>query len=650
MESLEQIQLSIERIVCSGGGAKGVRYAAALLAMINTGMFKGVKEFSGSSAGAITAMFMAIGISPQTFREQLLTTNLKDLMGKSVGKVFGKNPVGTAFLSKDGKPLEEFLRDNVLNTVRASLEGIRDRGNALEDYALKKLLIKLNQEENVKITFADLALLNHYFPNDFKKLIIPAVRRKDGAVQIFNAELTPDVEIALACRASASIPVILKPVAIEINGVTEEFVDGGLYDNLPTDYFDTNEKGEFIINQKPTQTMVFAFGEGLDDKKNQVSQALYGSRWDEVISSELIDDLLNFVLQLNKSEPNAPRQTEQSMLHAIELRLRSLENEKKITSGELSVIMDTIKPEIQKLLSKRSIQDIETQHGLLIDAVKHKLTPILYKAGFFERLKRNFFVEKLGDVRAPYKNTEQKEVGYQKLRTQYALRTVELRVGKIKTTDFDEATRLARIMDSLGYLDTVNHITNHELHDSKVFNAEKFYIELVNKFESIYEATLFGCGKEPHKDSLIKEIKQLRTTLLSGREHISTADLNRQIYQLIKDRVESNLDSEAAFALSRTVEFHNKLINSETLFKEIYEFGFKHGNRFAVFNIAGEKILKSTTLHETMRYKNMFALYAELPSRNDNLLVDRIFASLSQLPDFFHDAATEIANEKLSKK
>jgi NTE family protein len=98
----------------------------------------------------------------------------------------------------------------------------------------------------------------------------------------------------------------------------------------------------------------------------------------------------------------------------------------------------------------------------LLEYIKQILKPILYQADFVERLKRDVLLETLGYLKAPYKNTERKEQGYQKLRSQYPLRTVELRVGDIKTTDFNQATRFARVMDSLGFLDTVNHITMHE--------------------------------------------------------------------------------------------------------------------------------------------------------------------------------------------
>jgi len=257
----------IERIVFSGGGAKGVVYPGSYKAMMDTGVYDSAKEFSGASAGAITAAMMAVGMSTDSFREQLLTTNFKDLMGKTVKeKGPGIGAVGGRIITKTGAPLLDFIRSNLNNSTKKTIDQLENSSELPSNEKLHSLFnkIKNTSEQELSITFGDLALLNHYFPQHFKQLTIPAVRYPTGELQIFNSELTPDVEIASACRASASLPVILKPQAITINGEEQLFVDGGLYDNLPTDYFDQDASG-FVKNKKPDQTLVFAFGEGLNN-------------------------------------------------------------------------------------------------------------------------------------------------------------------------------------------------------------------------------------------------------------------------------------------------------------------------------------------------------------------------------------------------
>ncbi len=637
LEQLKEAQLKrIRRVVCSGGGAKGVVYPGSYKAMEDTGVFAGVEELSGASAGAITSAMLAFGMPSSEFRKKLLTTNLKDLMGDRVGSFLGSNPPGIAMITKDGKPLENFIRENIITTVRTNLAGIDNlEALAKANPELQQLLTKLQSDTPV-ITFRDLETLNHHFPDKFKQLNMPAVQFPNGEVQIFNSKLTPDVEVALACRASASIPVILEPVTIEINGVTKRFVDGGMFDNLPTDYFDLQEDGSFAKNSTPEQTLVFAFGEGLKNEDNQVFQALYGQRWDELVEDQLFDTLIRQIVKLNEGLI-APLEAQ---TQAIDTELNKLVVDKAITAEEAKVIGGAIKESISNLLLKpqeneefwstyRHENTADGKSTLLVNYIKEQMKPVLYNAGMIEQLKRNTLLSVLGDLTIPYKNTDQKEQGYHKLRSEYALRTVELRVGDIKTTSFDEATKVARVMDALGYLDTIGHITNHDLHDPDVFNADKFYVDTVARFNAIYQATISGAGKNIKTDTLVGAIHNLETEL--SQKGLTKEQIARQVFQLIKDNEERDLKSPEAFALSRAVEFHNKVLNEEELFKETYEESFKRSGHLAVSNITGETINKSNTLHEKLKDKNMFELYLNQPTSEHQTRMDKVFAPLQVL-------------------
>ena len=578
LEQLKKAELTrIRRIVCSGGGAKGVVYPGAYKAMEDTGVFKGVEELSGASAGAITSAMLAFGMPSAEFRRILLTTNLKDLMGTRVGSFLGSNSPGIASITKDGKPLENFIRKNIIATVSGNLASIDNLAAlANEDPKLQEFLTKLQSDMPV-ITFRDLETLNYHFPDKFKQLNMPAVQFPNGEVQIFDSKLTPDVEVALACRASASIPVILEPVTIEINGETKRFVDGGMFDNLPTDYFDLQKDGTFAKNTAPEQTLVFAFGEGLKNESNQVYQALYGRRWDEIVENELHDELKflnNEIKQVYKARYG------QSLDQIVEdqLSIPALLNELVRYYAKIAekprVIVNPISQAVIDLLLKpkenqtfwsayKNEATVEGKSSLLVNYIKEQIKPVLYNAGKVEQLKRNTLVSVLGGLTLPYENTRQKELGYHKLRSDYALRTVELRVGDIKTTSFDEATKVARVMDGLGYLDTIGHITNHDLHnpDVFVFDAGKFYIDIVTRFNAIYEATISGAGKPIKTDTLAVAIHKLETEL--SQKGLTKEGIARQVFQLIKDNVERDLNSPEAFALSRAVEFQGWFKSSE---------------------------------------------------------------------------------------
>lgn len=645
---LDAQKRGIERVVCSGGGAKGVVYPGAYKALIDTGLLQNIRVLSGASAGALVATLMALGMESHTFRKHLLTTSLKELLGDTIGHLFEKNTPGITFLTKDGKPLEQFMRNNIITTIRTTLNTLKNTDKTAQDSALKELFVRIFSD-NPKITFADLAILNNHFPQHFKQLVITAVRFPTGKLHVFNSELTPDVEIALACRASASIPILFAPVAIEINGVVHHYVDGGFYDNLPTDYFDRDANEHFAPNLKPEQTLVFAFGEGLDNKKNQIFQALYGSRWDETIEDALIHNIFEQAMKQSKIlfEPEEDSKVLKNQIsqlnYALKQTIVTMQRNAILDNVTAKKIMDTMHKAMTSLSQKtkesakfwdayQQEKQTDAQINLLGQFAKEKMKPLLYKAGIIQQLRRNLFINMFSGLTVPYNNIEEKEKGYQKLRTHYALRTVELRVGDIKTTDFDKANKLARIMDALGYLDTINHITNHELHKPDMFSTAKFFPTLVANFEHIYTAVLLASGHNPHKEPLFIEINQLKNQLINTDPEA----ISRQIVQLIKERVEQKPESRVAFALSRAVEFYNKNLTAEELFKETYEEGFKRSALFSRSTLTKKSIYRSTTLHQSLQKQNMFALYNNQTTHSEETRTDKVFHALQKIGGFSH--------------
>ena len=647
----------IERVVCSGGGAKGVVYPGAYLSLHETGVLSGVKQFSGASAGAITASLMAIGMPPVMLRDKLLNTNFKDLLGKTVHKIGRSNPGVTAMVTKDGKPLEDFVRSAILQTIKTYLEQLPRQVSHLtvnQEQALNHLRQKVHSDFP-RITFGDLAVLNSIFPETFKQLTVTAVRFPDGTLQVFDDKNTPDVEIALACRASASIPVLLEPVEIEINGRKQSFMDGGLYDNLPTDYFDTNADGHYLPNQKPAKTLVFAFGEGLDNDKNQVFQALYGQRSDEMLDETILDNLLHTAQEsmYRFIDPDDSRFLLKRQLEVFSFALKqTIEAQvqgNQLSSQQAKTILNASKLVFEELAEKApsqsglnsSIKDLSA----LSQAIKEKMAPVLFQANLLEQIKRDYLTKALGGLNAPYKNTAQKEAGYQRLRQDYALRTVELRVGDIKTTDFDKADTYARVMDNLGFLDTVNYLTNHDLNNPQQFDEKKFYQTITNHFQHIYTALLYESGEDPNKDKLMNDMNKLQKQL-AGQP---AERINRELYYLMKDYAEKQLNSPAAHALSRAVEFHHGQLTPEALFKDIYEAGFAMRGVSAVSKITGNTIYSAKTLHETLHDKNLFELYALRAKHKQPGRIDKTFQALQQL-EGFKEAYTAAQTEKTKKQ
>ncbi len=216
-------------------------------------------------------------------------------------------------------------------------------------------------------------------------------------------------------------------------------------------------------------------------------------------------------------------------------------------------------------------------------------------------------------------------------------------MATLKTTDFADAKKFARIMDALGYLDTIHYISNHLLYDEHLFHPDIFYKELVTTFEHIYQATLSAAGLSIKKSMLMIETESLKKQLLAlgkGNEIIY-----RQVFQLIKDKVDGKLDSIEAFALSRTVEFHNHTLCSDDLFKEVYTEGFRRSWLLSRSEITGDRFFRAEPLHENLKGSKMFDLYKNKSSYVDMSRSDKVFDSLKNI-DIFLDEYIQCLQEE----
>ena len=313
----------------SGGGAKGAIYSGAHEALSKGGILKNLDAVAGSSAGSLTAAMIATGISTEKYKQITKDTNLKGLLGEGF------------VINKDGKPLLDLLKNTIRSNISEFLENadVLDLcGQRLQEIDKQKLaaeslpqsekeetLSELTRQENIllevissdgksieeikekaldpegKILFKDLALLRVMAPDTFKDLVVTATRRDTGDLTIFDSRNTPDVEIALACRASASIPIVFEPVTINGN----QYVDGGYRDNLPLSHFnkenangpkDISDNPEEIQSAKKTgRTLALAFGSGMDDSANV---AIYSAQEKIVNPGKIVQFLMDVVFKV----------------------------------------------------------------------------------------------------------------------------------------------------------------------------------------------------------------------------------------------------------------------------------------------------------------------------------------------------------------
>lgn len=280
----------IRNLAISGGGAKGVILPGVIQAFEDhktpEGNFREqLENISGSSIGAVTASLIAAGMPAKRLVDVSRNTDFKMLLGKGIGPV-----------RLDGKPLVNFIRTHLKDSIRNNLRDIF----GLEDLRLltevqvaakivhlegrdSKAIIQGTLEaarevckegiDDVCITFSMLHKLHQLEPRIFKDLVVTATCKDNGRLCYFDAERTPNLDIAIGCRASGSLPIVLSPVEIDRESLspgykdlfpgrkTIRFVDGGYVDNIPVLALEdkqtgANGRGEYGQN---LQTLALVF-------------------------------------------------------------------------------------------------------------------------------------------------------------------------------------------------------------------------------------------------------------------------------------------------------------------------------------------------------------------------------------------------------
>lgn len=166
------------RVALSGSGTKISAHIGALFAVVDAGYT--IVEIAGTSGGSICAALYACGMPLDKIHSLAMTMDFAPLMGVSPWSILS----GKGYCSGN----------NLLAFLRTKTQGKR---------------------------FSDLDI----------DLTIVSSDVSNERPHIFSRETTPDVCVALASRASASIPIVFEPVLIG----DAVLMDGGMVSNLPVD-------------------------------------------------------------------------------------------------------------------------------------------------------------------------------------------------------------------------------------------------------------------------------------------------------------------------------------------------------------------------------------------------------------------------------
>jgi predicted acylesterase/phospholipase RssA len=169
--------------------------------------YKNIKGISGSSSGSIIALMFNLGFK---------SNEIIDIIGASKYNFLNKRNM---FFS-------------IYNLIKHY--GIVDSSYIKKycDSVFEKKML------NPNITFEELYKITNI------ELVISGSNINKMRIEYFTHKTTPNMKIFDAIKISIAFPLVFKPVKYN----DSYYSDGGLYDNLPLDYFDNNYDKKYTIN------------------------------------------------------------------------------------------------------------------------------------------------------------------------------------------------------------------------------------------------------------------------------------------------------------------------------------------------------------------------------------------------------------------
>jgi predicted acylesterase/phospholipase RssA len=189
-------------IVISGGGFQTFGLLGALKNFEEKlGNFNMFHNFLGCSAGSLICLLLCLD-----YRIDDIIEMLKALYEESKTKIKIKLENILKFFDTYG------LIDNIF----------------IEDFIEKILFEKLHKNN---VTFVEFCKLTG------KNLIINSSNLTSEKEEFFSLDKNPEMNIKLAIRISMCVPIIFKPIKYN----NQIYIDGGLYNNFPINYFNFNK-------------------------------------------------------------------------------------------------------------------------------------------------------------------------------------------------------------------------------------------------------------------------------------------------------------------------------------------------------------------------------------------------------------------------
>ncbi|MDD1779991.1 patatin-like phospholipase family protein [Enterovibrio sp. ZSDZ35] len=256
---------TFRNLVFEGGGVKGIAYGGALKELEHRGILSGIERVAGASAGAITAVLLAVGYNYKEVSDIVAETNFNDFADDSLGVVRDAN----RFLNDFGWHEGEVFRRWIGNLIRNK--------TGKKDLTFRELQTKSNSKE----------------------LYLVVTNLSDQVAEVFSHKTTPDVAVRDAVRMSMSIPLYFK--CVRYGSDKDIMVDGGVTWNYPVNIFDHES---YLSNPDNGEKVTYNTSDGYEfnhetlgfrlDAKDEI--AANKNNWSNVPKD--IDNILNYAVAM----------------------------------------------------------------------------------------------------------------------------------------------------------------------------------------------------------------------------------------------------------------------------------------------------------------------------------------------------------------
>jgi NTE family protein len=236
----------ITSLVFEGGGVRGIAFGGALKFLEEHRILGGITNFAGSSAGAIVATGVAIGMSPQAVIDEMNSVDFESFKDDSWGVVFDIIRLLTQFGIYKGDAFFKWF------------SGLLERYTGNANITFKQIHERFNRTLVITGTCLNRAKTYYFHHQDPKYA---------------------DMPVALAVRISMSIPLFWKAVKLG----DDLMVDGGVLNNYPIYVFDGDQIGdasnisdEAIENSKTLGLKLMTSSEKADNTLYHINEHISG--------------------------------------------------------------------------------------------------------------------------------------------------------------------------------------------------------------------------------------------------------------------------------------------------------------------------------------------------------------------------------------